>query len=341
MPGETKQKISICIPTFNRSDLLKKTLLSVANQTVKPWEVIVVDNYSSDDTQRVVSEFSEIKYFRNNTNLGVADNWNRCIELATGDFITLLHSDDLISPYWYERWQDMIKGDNSQQIGAYFSATFTIDTNENAKIVYRVFSKKTLLGPGEAFKEMWQRNMCALPASGAIIYRKSVFDVIGKFDKSYSTEIDIALSLKLLYRFGVFYTPELLFAYRIHPFQGFDKDKKVKTDEKRYAILSNHLAIFKEFYGTLPEGEYKTALFYKRVGYMYIAIAIFNFLAFRFSKAKKYYVLTKAVFPDTLNSPGDILLLATLILHYIDKLITGRIKALPIRNIAKDWLALN
>jgi glycosyltransferase involved in cell wall biosynthesis len=340
MPGETKQKISICIPTFNRSDLLKKTLLSAANQTVKPWEVIVVDNYSSDDTQKVVSEFKEIKYFRNKVNLGMIDNWNRCIELSSGDFLTLLHSDDLISPQWYEYWQEAIGNNNKEGVGAYFSAVFTIDSKENAKIVYRVFSRETLLSPAEPFKKMWPRHMCSLPASAAIIYRKSIFEKLGRFNPAYSTESDIAFPLKMLNKFYIYYTPKLIFAYRIHPFQSFDTAKKEKDYEKKYSTLSRHLSIFKEFYDNELPQEYKTPLFYKHVCCMYIAIAIFNLLAFRFGRAKKYYTLTKAVFPDTLNNAGDLLILASLISHYINKLIRGRIEALAIRNTAKGWLSL-
>ncbi len=335
-------RISICIPTFNRSDLLRKALASVSNQTVKPWEVIVVDNCSDDDTEEVTREFKDVKYFRNDVNLGMNSNWNRCIELSRGDFITLLHSDDLISPTWYEQWQAIIERNNENDIGAYFSAAFTIDNNENSKIVYRVFSKETLLELGEAFKEMWKRNMCSLPSSGAIIYRKSIFNTLGKFDESYSASAvaDLAFALKLLDRFRVFYTPKLLFAYRVHPFQSFDMDKRIKDDEKRYATLSRHLAIFKEFYTKTLEGRYKTPLFYKRIGYMYIAIAVFWLFSFQIKKAGKYYKLTKDAFPDILGNSGDYFRLISLIFLYIRKFIIGRIEAIPMRNVAKDWIRL-
>ncbi|MFA5156198.1 MAG: glycosyltransferase [Candidatus Omnitrophota bacterium] len=338
MPNETTPRITICIPTFNRCNLLKKALLSVAHQTVKPWETVVVDNCSDDDTEKVVREFAGVKYFRNETNLEMMDNWNRCIELATGEFIALLHSDDLISPDWHEQWLAMIQKNNKPEIGAYFSATFTIDMEENAKIIYRVFYRETLLKPAEGFRKLWKRNMCSLPASAAIIYRKAIFNALGKFNKSYSTEADIAFSLKLLSRFSIFYTPKLLFAYRVHPFQSFDTDKKIKTDEKRFATLSQHLVIFREFYAQLPESRYKTPLFYKRVGYMYIAIAIFCFLSFRFEKAAGYYKLTKKAFPDILKNPGDFFRIFLLIAHYAWKLIIGRIEAIRIRTIAKHWI---
>lgn len=336
---ENMPKISICIPTYNRSDLLKKTLISVSRQTIKPYEVIVVDNCSKDNTEEVVKNFKEIIYYKNRYNLGMIENWNRCIELATGVFLVLLHSDDVISPKWYEEWQRLINLYNNNTIGAYFSAVFTIDSEENTRIIYRVFSKETLLKSSEAFKILWSRNMCGLPTSGALIYRKSIFDILGKFDKAYSTEADIALALKILNQFDVFYAPQLLFAYRIHRFQSFDVKKQKKDYEKKYFTLSQHLNIFKQFYNYGLRKEYRTPVFYKRLSYMYVAIAIFYFLTFKYNNAKKYYKLTKDVFPDILKDTKDFFLLISIILHYIKKLILGRLQAIPIRNITKRWIA--
>jgi len=130
-------------------------------------------------------------------------------------------------------WQEIIGRNDRPEIGAYFFCYVYDRYAGNRKDrLSRFFLNrdylnrlKDLAGSG--------RKICVLcRQSGAIIYRKSVFDALGRFDKAYSTEADIAFSLKLLSRFSVFYSPELLFAYRVHPFQSFDIGKKIKTDEK-------------------------------------------------------------------------------------------------------------
>lgn len=97
----TVQNISIIIPTYNRAELLKETLYSVLNQTNARWECIVVDDQSTDDTGKVMTEFtrkdSRIIYSLNKHTKGGQGARNTGIELAQGDALMFLDSDDLIA----------------------------------------------------------------------------------------------------------------------------------------------------------------------------------------------------------------------------------------------------
>lgn len=331
-------RISICIPTYNRSDLLKKTLISVARQTVKPYEVIVADNCSEDDTEEVAKSFPGVVYYRNEKNLGLAGNSNRCIQFAKGEFVTILHSDDLIAPNWHEYWLSVLSQYKDSDVGVFFSTIFTIDINDRAKIVYRLFSKERLLTPSEAFRVLWSRNMCGLPASGSIIFRKSIFNDIGGYVEELSTEADALLVLRILNNYAIFHSPQLIYAFRIHPFQTFDKVKQEKTIDKKLNVLERHLNIFKDFYKDELRPEFRKPWFYKRVAFMYIAIAFFYFVTFKRDLAAKYFRLTKSIFPDIFDNPGDYFVLMTVLFHYLKKLMWGRILALPIRNLASTWV---
>lgn len=331
-------RISICIPTFNRSDLLKKTLISVSRQTVKPYEVIVADNCSEDDTEAVARSFPGVMYYRNERNLGLAGNSNRCIQLARGGFVTILHSDDLISPKWHEYWIGVISRYRDSDIAVFFSSIFTIDSSDRAKIVYRVLSKERVLASGEAFRQLWSRNMCGLPASGSIIFRKKIFAEIGGYVEELTTEADALLVLRILNKYSIFHSPRLLYAFRIHPFQTYDRIKQEKTLEKKLNVLVRHLNIFKEFYRDELKPEYKTPMFYKRVAFMYMAIAFFYMLTFKKELARKYYSLTKEIFPDVFSGPCDYFVFASVLFHYVKVLIWGRVLAMPIRKMAVGWL---
>ncbi|MEQ9405260.1 MAG: glycosyltransferase family 2 protein [Cyclobacteriaceae bacterium] len=88
-------KFSIIIPTHNRCDLLKSSVLSVLNQNFKDFEIIVVDDGGSDDTEQMLSEFDDdrIKYhWKKNEERSIARNFG--ILRATGDYINFLDSDD-------------------------------------------------------------------------------------------------------------------------------------------------------------------------------------------------------------------------------------------------------
>jgi len=94
--------VTICIPTYNHAHFLPAAIRSALAQSERDLELLVVDNCSTDDTAAVVAEFcradSRLRYVRNETNLGLMGNLNRCLELARGVYVKYLLADDLLEP---------------------------------------------------------------------------------------------------------------------------------------------------------------------------------------------------------------------------------------------------
>jgi glycosyltransferase involved in cell wall biosynthesis len=103
-----KFDFSIVIPTYGRPLLLEHAINSALNQrTDIRFEIIVVDNdhdskYESESTVRNFSD-ERIRYVRNPVNLGMCGNWNKCIELASSEWLTILHDDDQLHPEYVQR----------------------------------------------------------------------------------------------------------------------------------------------------------------------------------------------------------------------------------------------
>lgn len=98
-----KQKlVSIIMPTYNSEHYIESALKSVVNQTYNTWELIIIDDGSTDNTRAIVekyrSEDNRIKYYYTGINLGVATARNRAIDIAKGDYIAFLDSYDI----WFE-----------------------------------------------------------------------------------------------------------------------------------------------------------------------------------------------------------------------------------------------
>jgi glycosyltransferase involved in cell wall biosynthesis len=95
--------LTIGIPTYNRADFLRRSLRSAASQTGGPLAVLVSDNASADDTREVVGQFPEVRYFRNDTNLGMAANWERLVRICDTEYFAFLQDDDLLFQNFAQR----------------------------------------------------------------------------------------------------------------------------------------------------------------------------------------------------------------------------------------------
>lgn len=97
--------ITIAIPTYKRANLLKEAIESALNQfDVSNYDIIVVDNNPERDceTEELMSSYNNsiISYFKNTENIGMAGNWNRLFNLSKGEYVIMLHDDDLLEPYY-------------------------------------------------------------------------------------------------------------------------------------------------------------------------------------------------------------------------------------------------
>ncbi len=93
-------KVTIAVPTYNGKEYLRETVESLLNQNYQNFEILIVDNCSDDGTEEMIHELQRMHgktliYSKNEKNLGPCGNWNRCLEMATGKYITIFHADDI------------------------------------------------------------------------------------------------------------------------------------------------------------------------------------------------------------------------------------------------------
>ena len=94
--------LSICIPSYNRADMLRATIESILKQAVEGVEIVVSDNASTDNTHDVMRDlaqrYPQIRYFRSDVNVGADRNFLKVVELAEGRYVWLMGSDDMVAP---------------------------------------------------------------------------------------------------------------------------------------------------------------------------------------------------------------------------------------------------
>ncbi len=122
--------VSIITPSYNTADYISETIKSVLSQSYKNWEMIIVDDCSTDNTDEVVAEFlsdSRIKYLKNESNSGAAVSRNYALREAKGKWIAFLDSDDLWSPNKLEKQLGFMK-----ENGYHFSYTDYSEIDEQS-----------------------------------------------------------------------------------------------------------------------------------------------------------------------------------------------------------------
>ena len=131
--------LSICIPTYNRASYLINCLQSIIKSNLNSnydIQVCISDNHSTDNTENIIKNAQSelnIKYSRNNSNLGIARNFLKVVSMADGDFVWIIGDDDLLLPYSIERLCKLISDHpdvdffyvNSFQLAAEYLDKFT------------------------------------------------------------------------------------------------------------------------------------------------------------------------------------------------------------------------
>jgi glycosyltransferase involved in cell wall biosynthesis len=165
-------RVSIIIPTYNRSKLLQLTVESVLNQTYPALEVIVVDDGSKDDTEKVMQKYAGRVTYIKQANRGVSAARNTGFRVSSGQYINFLDDDDLFMPTKIERQVQMLEA--RPEAGLVHCRYYYVDENANP------IDKVGLLPEREVLKKL----VCGCFLwSGAPLIRRQCLERVGGFDE--------------------------------------------------------------------------------------------------------------------------------------------------------------
>lgn len=243
------------MPSYNTGKFIQETINSVKNQTYNNWELIIVDDGSTDNTDEVVRAIKDdrIKYIKNKVNKGAAISRNIALREAKGRWIAFLDSDDLWKEDKLEKQIKFMEDNNY-----YFSYTNYIEIDENSK-----FNGKKITGP-KKITRIGMFNYC-WPGCLTVMYDSKRIGLIQIEDIKKNN--DYAMWLKVCKKVDCYLLNEDLAMYR-----------------KRTGSISNHS------YKTLIKWHYKL---YKDVEKQNIVCSIFNTfrnIIFGLYKKKRYVV---------------------------------------------------
>jgi glycosyltransferase involved in cell wall biosynthesis len=208
---ETSPKVSVLIPTFNSAPFLEEAIESVLNQTFKDFELIIVDNHSADNTDDVVIKYlsdPRVFYYKNDSNLGLAGNWNKCLTYAKGEYIKYLCSDDKIHPQLLEKFVPIMDQNSNISLITSYREEFGMETGKNEPpLTYMQNGKKII------YETLKDRNWIGEPSS--VMFRKANL-WLGNFSSDYIFYLDWDMWLKQLSIGDCYIIPEFLSYFRVH-----------------------------------------------------------------------------------------------------------------------------
>ena len=192
--------ISVVIPSYNRKDFLKRSIDSAINQTKKPFEIIVVDDGSTDGTETMIkSDYDFVKFIKQK-NKGVSAARNIGIKVSIGEWICFLDSDDEWKKDKLEKQINAMKSNPSYK----FFHSNEIWIKNGIRINQKKKHKKY---GGDIFDKCL--DMCRISPSSVMI-DKTVFDEVGNFNEDLVVCEDYELWLRICDKYRVFFIDEPL-----------------------------------------------------------------------------------------------------------------------------------
>lgn len=262
-------KISIIIPTYNSSLFIKRTINSVLGQTFKDWELLIVDDCSTDNTIEIVNDFiktdSRIKLFKTPTNSGApALPKNIGIENSHGEYVAFLDHDDEWLLTKLEKQLAVFENLKNKNIGL-VTCFANIKNNSTNNIIFQYHNSYR----GNIIKKIVKG--CFVFSSSSVMVKSKILKNIGGFDEKLKSSDDWDMWIRISEKeYDFDFVPEYLLSYFVHANNVYYGNNDPKSKSEFFIISQKHFDLFLKY---SPFG----------LGYGYFAVKNYNL-------ARKYLV---------------------------------------------------
>jgi GT2 family glycosyltransferase len=236
----TSPTVTVCIPTYNRSGLLRESLQSVLWQSLRDVEVVVSDNASTDDTEDVVRGLRDprVVYDRNPENVGLFANMSRCLRLGSGRYRVVLPDDDLMLPGNLERKVAFLERHPEAAMIHSGFRFLDADGNPQGPLMNWARLAEDTVEPGESFVRRSIALGGLVCVSSVMLRSEHVADE--RFDAADGPYADMALWLRVATRGDVAFLPDPLSGLRVHAASASSGFQTVKVRRGQHHLTPSH-----------------------------------------------------------------------------------------------------
>ena len=287
-------KLSVIIASYNHQDYIAQTLESLEKQTFQDFEIILVDDGSTDKTVETAGNFPSRAQIFTQENHGVVAARNRGLGLAKGEYICFVDSDDVVLPGRFERQVTALDGD--PELGLVFADALIIDS-KGSRI--GKFSDVYPVVPGDV-AQMLAMHYCFTPMI-TVMVRAEVLKKTGPFEKpgpisDYMKWIEVAHLSK------VYYDPEPQGCWRRHQTSTSKNANKVKSYAKTRMAIKRILRKYPQLQAKIGKK------IVKRFSRSYFLTGFWLAADGNIKRARKYYKKAVKVYPRSFENWGGLVL---------------------------------
>lgn len=237
-------KVSVIIPTYNRAHLIKRAIESILNQSFQDFEIIIVDDGSTDSTEDVIKSFQEkdkrIRYFRHGKNEGEGAARNTGIKLSQSPFIAFQDSDDISLPERLEK-QVKILEKEPNEVGLVYSDMWRITKKEKS-----YFHSPTIMPENKiTYNKALAYGVLGI-GIGSSLLRREVFKKTGIFDEGLPVYIDLEFFIRLSKYYYFYHIAEPLIKY-------FEEEDSLTANNN--SIIKARKLILKKYYDDIKKDK--------------------------------------------------------------------------------------
>ena len=243
-------RVSIVIPNYNGEKYLEKCLDSLMEQSLKPDEIIIVDNDSKDKSIDIINKYkNKIKLVVLDKNYGFSVAVNRGIRESNSEYVALLNNDTELDKNWLKELVKCISSDKN-----IFSCCSKMLRYDNRNIIddagdfYTALGWEQKIGDGaNAYKKHMESKEVFSACAGAAIYRREIFDKIGYFDENffaYMEDVDLSYRAKI-YGYKNYYCADA----KVYHIGSATSGSKYNNFKVKLASRNNIFLIYKNMVG--------------------------------------------------------------------------------------------
>ena len=201
-----EELISIVLPVYNGEKYLRESIDSVLAQTYKNWELLIVDDCSTDSSAAIAKEYASkdrrIYYYRNENNLRLPRNLNKGFRLAKGDYLTWTSDDNKFKPTALEKMYDALKNNQNAQ---FVFASCRVINSEGEAIEYIMVDDKRK-------KQIVGHNV----VGACFMYTRKAYEEVGEYNPDFTLVEDYDYWQRIYAKFNAVAISDILYEYRWH-----------------------------------------------------------------------------------------------------------------------------